>query len=205
MSDYELLYFIYQHDDEALEMLLEKYHMRVYYIVKAVFTRNGYHPTFNDELDEFIHLGNTEVQEAIYRYRDDGKCSFQSFVYACLTLRIKKEVRQKRSHTNQMMDQAFRLDECVKEKENLYFVDLVENHYREFEGDKILDPFNLIDILEYLKKELKPDEYQIAEFMFKGYRQAETSIILKITNKRVSYVCKKIRKLIRKQLSKENL
>lgn len=200
MNDYDLLYLIYQHDDEALEILLKKHEKNIYFAVKNAISLAHYQFSFSDEFKEFIHIANMEVQEAIFRYKDDGKCSFQSYALTCISLRLKKEIRQRRSNTNNLMTYAVRLDECVKEGEGMYFIDMIENTHREFEGNKILDPLNKKELLEYLKTKLKPYEYQIADMTMRGYSQSEISIKLNMTPKRVNYVCKKMRKLLSNQI-----
>ena len=57
MSDYELLYYIYQKDEEALAMLLEKYQKNIQCATRKIFEQNSYVCSTSDEYDEMMHLG----------------------------------------------------------------------------------------------------------------------------------------------------
>ena len=94
------------------------------------------------------------------------------------------------------MSKAFRLDDKVKEEEGLYYVDAIPNVNQDFEGETITKWYHEKNLFTYLRSELRDDEFIIARLKLEGYNQSEISRILSINNKRVSYVCKKMRKLL---------
>lgn len=196
MNDFELLYYIYQKDEEALQMLMKKHEKEIYFTVKRVMEKCSYDCETSDEMDEMIHLGDLEFFRAIYKYCDDGRCSFGVFAQKCVEMEIRKYIRHRRGIINYQMSKAFRLDQKVKEEEGMYYVDSLANDHCEFEGETILKWYHEKNLLGFLSSELKESEFIIAKMKLEGYNQTEISRILLVNNKRVSYVCKKMRKLL---------
>lgn len=196
MSDYELLYYIYQKDEEALSMLIEKHKKNIKFLTRKIIEQNGYECSTSDEFNEMIHLGILELYQAIYSYCDDGKCSFQVFAQKCVEMCIRKYIRHRRSMTNCIFSNAISLDSQIKENDGIYYVDSIRSNDYEFQGDLILKWFHKESLLEYLKKHLKESEFIIAKMKIDGYSHMEISQELIIQVKRVYYVCDKIKKLL---------
>ncbi len=196
MNDYELLYYIYQNDDEALQLLMEKYEKTIYFTVKKTVEKYAYVCEISDELDEMRQLSMLEFYHAIYRYCDDGRCSFSVFAQKCMEMCIRKYIRSRRSQANSSMSKALRLDSKVKEEEGIYYVDTFPNINHEFEGDALMKWYHEKNLLAYLRSELRDDEFMIVRMKLEGYNQREIGQIMAVNNKRVSYVCKKMQKLL---------
>ena len=196
MNDFELLYYIYQKDEEALQLLMKKHEKEIYFTVKRVMEKCNYICETSDEVEEMMHLGNLEFYQAIYKYCDDGRCSFGVFAQKCVEMEVRKYIRHRRGVINYQISKAFRLDERVKEEEGMYYVDSVPNSHHEFEGKTILKWYHEKNLLGFLRNELSENEFMIAKMKLEGYNQCEISRILLINNKRVSYVCKKMKKLL---------
>ena len=119
MNDYELLYYIYQKDEEALKMLIEKHKNNIYFITKKVIEQNSYICSTSDEFNEIIHLATLELYQAIFNYRDDGTCSFQVFSQKCIEMCVRKYIRHRRSLSNYQFANAISLDNQVKECDDI--------------------------------------------------------------------------------------
>lgn len=196
MNDYELLYYIYQKDEEALEMLMEKHQKDIFFIVKRTIEKYNYHCSTSDEFNEMIHIGTLELYRAIYNYCDDGRCSFRVYAQKCIEMGIRKYLRHRRGIVNYLMSNALSLDEEIREGEGIYYVDSVQNQNKEFEGDMILKWYHEKNLLQFLKNQLKDSEFIIVKLKLEGYSQVEISQMLMISHKRVCYVCGKMRKLL---------
>lgn len=196
MNDYELLYYIYQKDEEALSMLIEKYKKNVQFVTRKVMEQNNYVCSTSDEFNEMVHLGLIELNQAIYNYCDDGRCSFQVFSQKCIEMCIRKYIRHRRSLANYQFANALSLDNQIKDTEGVYHIESIRSNYSEFEGDLILKWYHQDSIYDFLRKHLKVSEFIIAEMKIEGYTHMEISQILMIQPKRVYYVYDKIKKLL---------
>lgn len=196
MNDYELLYYIYQKDEEALVMLIEKHKKNIQYTARKIIEQNGYICSSSDEFEEMLHLGMLELYHAIYNYCDDGRCTFQVFASKCIEMCMRKYIRHRRSHANNRFTTAVSLDSQLKENDGIYYVDSIRSTNVEFQGELILEWYHEKNLLEFLKKHLKENEYLIAKMKIEGYTHLEISQELKIQPKRVYYVCDKIKKLL---------
>lgn len=196
MNDYELLYYIYQKDEEALQMLIKKYKKNIQCTTRKIIEQNGYVCSTSDEFDEMLHLGMLELHQAIYNYCDDGRCTFQVFALKCVEMCIRKYIRHRRSCANSRFSNAISLDSRIKENDGLYYVDSIRSTNIEFQGESILEWYHKNNLLGFLKKHLKENEYIIAKMKIEGYTHMEISQELLIQPKRVYYVCDKIKKLL---------
>lgn len=196
MSDYELLYYIYQKDEEALSMLINKHKKNIQFTTRKIIEQSGYVCSTSDEFNEMVHLGTLELYQAIYSYCDDGRCSFQVYAQKCIEMGIRKYIRHRRSHSNYQFSNAVSLDSQLKENDGIYYVDSIRSKKYEYQGELILKWYHEKNVLEFLKKELKEKEFIIAKMKIEGYTQVEISQELMIHPKRVYYVCNKIKKLL---------
>ncbi len=196
MNDYELLYYIYQQDEEALEMLMERYRRSVYFISKAILDRTDYKLERSDEMDDIIQLGYLELYQSIYAYRDDLNCSFAIYSQKCIEMGVRKYIRGKRGRQNYEDARALRLDEKVMDEGAVYRIDRMSNTRHEFEGHKILNWYHEETLLKYLQDVLKESEFQIIKLKIEGYTQKEIALLLCVNTKRVHYVMKKTRKVL---------
>lgn len=196
MNDYELLYYIYQNDEEALELLMKKYARSMICMIRKVISGLNYVCESSDEFKEMLHLLNLELYQAAFSYRDDGKCSFGVYVNKCFEIGIKKYIRHCRSKECYQLTTALRLDEKVKEDGNIYVVDAIPNKNYEYDGQKICKWYYEGNILDYLSIHLKDIELKVAKKMIEGYTQAEISYELRISYKQVHYIRNKIKNLL---------
>lgn len=197
MTDYELLYYIYQNDEEALRLLLKKHKNGMDCLIRRLLKRYGYEFESSDEFTELQNMAEMETYLAAFNYRDDGTCSFTVYVEKCVEMGLRKHMRQRRCYANKMMTHALRLDEKVRESEGIYHADLLENKNTDFEGHTILKWYHEKNVLEYLANHLKESEFVIVRMKLEGYSQKEIAARLMITVKQVYYVCAKVKKLLR--------
>lgn len=196
MNDYELLYYIYLKDEEALAMLIEKHKKNIQCTMRKIVEQNGYVCASDDEFDEMLHLGVLELYQAIYNYCDDGRCTFQVFATKCIEMCIRKYIRHRRSGANNRFATAISLDSQIKENEGIYYVDSIRSTNIEFQGEMVLEWYHEKNLLEFLEKHLKEKDYLIVKMIIEGYTRVEISQELVIQPKRVYYVCDKIKKLL---------
>lgn len=196
MNDYELLYYIYQNDEEALEILMKKYARNMICTIRKVMSGLNYVCETSDEFKEMIHLLNLELYQAVFSYRDDGKCSFGVYVNKCFEIGIKKYIRHRRSKECYQLSSAVRLDDKIKEEGNIYKVDALPSRNNEYDGQKICKWYYEANIIDYLSIHLKDIELKVAKKMIEGYTQMEISYDLKISYKQVHYIRNKIKNLL---------
>lgn len=196
MSDYELLYYIFQNDEEALDMLINKHEKNIFFCVKKTLEKYNYSCTTSDEFGEILHLGKLEFYQSIYRYCDDGRCSFLVFSQKCIEMAVRKYIRHRRGLTTYHFSNALSLDKQIKENEGIYYVDMVQDRRHDYEGDAITKWYHKENLMQFLEDHLKENEYEIVKLKLEGYSQIEISEMLLISRKRVYYVCNKMRKLL---------
>lgn len=196
MNDYELLYYVFQKDEEALEMLIRKYEKNLYFTVRKVMNQSGYSCETSDELNEIMQTCRLELYQAIYNYRDTGTCSFYVYALKCVEMGVRKHIRHKRCGFNYMFANALRLDAKVKEDGDTYMVDVLQNQRKDFEGASITKWHHEENIYNYLKDHLKKKEFIVAESIMKGYTLDEIRLEMGMTYKQIYYIRCKIRNLL---------
>lgn len=196
MDDYELVELIHQRNDEAFELLLKKYHYVILKAIGRVKARANYTCSSSDEDDEILQKCHLAMLDAVYNFRDDGGASFSHYAFTCVESAIRSHIRQQRTMKSQTTNLALSLDTVVKDSDEIYIVDTLENNHPEFEGIFCLR-FNQYDWIEtHLRNELTEEELKILKYRLMGYTYREISLVFDCKLKHVAYICDKIKKLL---------
>ncbi len=169
-NDYELVYMIGEHDEDALQILLEKYD----YIIKtwAYYYYNKF-SKYNISVDDLIQEGKIGLYIASKKYTESKDVKFYTFALVCIKRIMMNYVT---SHTR------------VK---NLVYVNQepLENHENELFYD--LNPLDMLESFEFQKKiiEFKNNlnflDANIFELRYNLFSYKDIATLLDINKKKV--------------------
>ena len=201
MRENELINLILQGNEEAALELIKKHEKNIYFCVKHTIENCGYICTYSDEFDELMQIGRMELYNAIFKFKDTGENTFQTFALKCIEQRIKQEIRHLRSNANQLYNNALRLDERVKEEEGILYGDTVKNNHPEYEPEYIMDLRNPKMIEHLLSDCFSADEYVVIMLRIEGYTYGEIAKMVGLGLKQVEYRIKKFEKFLNGRLT----
>lgn len=187
-NDYELLYMIYQMDEDSLKILMDKYSQMASVMLRYYFSTNGnmrYH-------DEVLHICVNKLYQAIYQYRQDRNCSFATFIRHVVIHAALNFYRDLRAHKEQFHMLSLDYYVCEEAKS---LAPVIINQDPTLEGISILDIENCKATLKDLFRYMRKWEREVVLLRIQGYQYQEISEILKIDARQVEYVLSKLRNI----------
>lgn len=200
-NDYELLYLIEENNDQAQDILYQKYlpilrrlTLRYYRDLKE------YGVTYDDLFQETylaflqtIKLFNEKEDTLFYTYLGINVCSKLSN-YARIT------TSQKNLFYTNMLSLDFRLSP----DDNNTLVDCIEDSEQET-PEMLLEYHDTLQLLQKFNLELKPLQSQIFELLCGGFNNRDIASLLDISVKEVSNTIYRIRKRLKFYLASSQL
>lgn len=191
MNDYKLLYLMSNCcDDDAKEVLIEKYKLLLYKHINKIFT--NYVPQ-GVERDDMFQEGQIALFNSLFNYDDNMSVPFFSFASLCIERSMIAYLRKFSSMASIQFYNSVSLDSFVSEDVSLYYSDVLADKsepsalvlYSEAMGELYL--YNTV-INDFEKKVLV---LQVSGFTYK-----ESSLILKCSVKKIDNTIQKVKRLL---------
>lgn len=185
INDYEQLYLISEKDDDANELVYEKYKPIIYNIAYKNL-KNVNH--FGVEVDELVQEGYVGLSKAINAYKDNLNASFYTFAIVCISRQIKSYCKRFYAKKQLALNNKISIDD---EEKNIEIQDSIfKNSNPEF----YLDNSNYNDLCIKFKHILTPCASSVFELRSNGFTIKEISNLLGISTSMVEKAVCEIRK-----------
>ena len=142
---YELVYMIHQQDDYASMQFFSSYRLLVNKLVSDTINSYPYISFFKEDIQQESYV---TLMETVFNYRDDQNANFKTFIYVCVTRKIKSMIRHYLCQKNVSNLNAVSLDDTVCESGGVYAIELTENQNKlnepkyTFEFNEAIHRFN---------------------------------------------------------------
>lgn len=192
LNDYELIYLIKEKNEEARNILLEKYQPIIKSMANSYYKKNI---SKGIELDDFLQEGYYSFFKAIDTFKEDKNVLFYTYVVKCLERAMSSFNSKINSKRYDILNKAFSYE--VKE-------DVSQQPYINVISDD-KEPLSEImeeefyNTLNNFKLDLKAEYSVIFELKYNGFTTKEISILLDITPTRIYHCLNKIRQAIKKK------
>ena len=191
-NDHELIMLISENNDDARNIIYEKYHYIIDIIFKKYYKRALALSVEPSDLFQDALLGFTD---AINRYKEEDQASFATFATMCVDRRIKTTLRNAQTIKNKIASDTVSLE--YEYEDFLTLKDMIKD-------DTLLDPLDEISDKEYLEelndkilKELSDNEKQVYQLMIESYNYQEIAKILDKEPKQVDNTIQRIKNKIK--------
>lgn len=193
INDYELIYLVVQGDDTALNELINKYKGMMYKILHA------YRELLKDKFDanELYQITLISLYHAVLSYNENMECTFMTYFKLIADRDILAYIRVLNRDRSRANLNSISLDQVVKETDNVYLVDMVENNQRDFDPEDLLNRKELETLILKELASFTPQEQQVFWLWYSGYRYDEIAIISHYDEKKISYLLSKIKKKLK--------
>ena len=200
-NDYELLYLIEENNDQAQDILYQKYLPILRRLtLKYYRSLKEFGVTYDDLFQEAyltflqtIKLFNEKEDTLFYTYLGINVCSKLSN-YARIT------TSQKNLFYTNMLSLDFRLSP----DDNNTLADCIEDYEQE-DPEMLLEYNDTLQLLQKFNLELKPLQSQIFELLCGGFNNRDIATLLDINVKEVSNAIYRIRKRLKLYLASSQL
>jgi RNA polymerase sigma factor (sigma-70 family) len=187
LADNELLYLIQEKNEEAGDLLFERY-KHIIDISVNKYLRSAY--ALNVDIEELKQEAMLGYVDAIHSYNDNMNMKLSSFISLCVERRLQNIIRKNNTGKIKMLKEAYSLDNEIGE--DLTLADVV--------GDNRNNPEVIKEEKESVKKlrekidsALSNSEKEVLELILNDYSSEEIASILGVDIKRVYNATARIR------------
>lgn len=181
LNDYEIVYRIRENDDDAVEIMLEKYEPIIMSFARKYYSQLKYHGV---ELSDVVQEGRIAVIKAINSYDPDGQTKFYTYVSICIDRHLITYCRNITAAKNLPLNYSV-TDDC------LYVIGDISNEpstflMRQYEEELFIKGKNILDFRDS----------NILELRYNGFSYKEISRLLDLPFSTVDSRLCKIRKTL---------
>ena len=180
LNDNELIYMCYENNEEAENIIINKYKNCIVSILK------GYLKEYNIigvEVADLYQEGLIGLMHAIKSFNKEKDVTFYTYANTCIRSSIISAMRQTFRMKNRILNNSFSLDKLIEDSNHSYY---------EIFKDESYDPNRVLlkeeensEIINAIKSRLSRSELVIFELKLKGLNNTEISELL---NKSKKYV-----------------
>lgn len=198
INDYELMYMVSENNDDAFQILFDKYVpllqkiARYYY---RLFQRHGI------EYEDLYQEAYIAFEKAVRYYQQDSQVLLYTYVNISVHSKLQNYIRSFTTKKNFIYVNSLSLDDfVVMDDTSISLMDCIEDISAEKPED-ILDCNILIQRLRYFCWELSFFQSQIFELKWNGFNNGEISLLLDVPVKDINNYIYRIRSRLKKYLS----
>ena len=194
-NDHELIMLISENNDDARNIIYEKYH----YIIDIIFKK--YYKValaLSIEPSDLFQDALLGFTDAINRYNEEDTASFATFATMCVDRRIKTSIRNAKTNKNKAMQDTVSLE--YEYDDYLTLKDLIKD-------DSSIDPLETIskeedfkELDNQIKNVLSDTEIQVYQLLKEDYDYHEIAKILNKEPKQIDNTIQRIKKKIKSLL-----
>lgn len=189
-NDYELIYLAQENNEDARNILHQKYRSFINKEVDKIYQKYKFITTDIDDLKLECKI---TLDKAINNYNQDREAKFSSYIRLCVETKLKDIIRMNLTKKRKIESSIISLDEEIKGTKRL---DFLYNSYNPIED-------NYFDISEFIKKTntyLSNNEKEVLILLIKGKTQEEIAILLNSKVKNIRNTIYRIKTKLKKQL-----
>ena len=196
-NDYELLNYVSENNDEANEILYNKYLPLIQTTAKKMYK---YCSNKGLEINDLIQEGMIALNHAIETFDDTKDTTFYTYAKTCIERRIISEVIATRRLKHKILNESVSLDIANEKGEEVNIENLL--------GDNSYNPEQIIidceinkEFIEQIKAMLTDYEEQVFDLKINNFSYKEIAQILERSPKAVDNAIQRIRIKIREYLN----
>lgn len=188
-NDYELLYMIYQMDEESLSILMKKYLREC----DRQMQKKMYWKEYNELVEEMMLDTAVLLYESIYFYRQDKEARFSTYFHRIFEYKLRNYYRKKQTYKSICRRYTDSLDRYVMDDKETC-LERLPNTNMNFEGKHTSKVIEIREVLEAYLKRLDPLSWQIVMMRIEGWPYHDIAMRLNIDRRQAEYVVSKARK-----------
>ncbi len=199
--DSELYMMICEENEDAKEILYEKYKYVINIIIKKYSFVASQVGIDSNELYSEALLGFTD---AINGYKDDKNAAFPTFLSLCVGRRLKKAIVHASSKKNKIINESYSLDK-IYDKTGLPLIELISDEQKADPLISISEKEHYLELVNKIKSGLSQFECQVFELMLNDFNYNEISALLEKTPKQIDNTIQRIKSKAKTILKENNI
>lgn len=196
-NDNELLSYVSENNEEATEILYEKY---MPLVKKTAGKMHLYIKNTGMEVNDLIQEGMLGLSSAIHEYNEEKNASFYTFAKTCIERKIITAATAAKRLKHKPLNDSLPLETTKITDDNLVFLEEIIGDNKENPESMLLDSENFNEIIENAKKELTDFELQVFELRISDFGYKEIAEILEKDIKAIDNALQRIKTKLKKTL-----
>lgn len=193
IGDYEYLYMIRQHNNDAMEIVFGKFKNLLWRRAHDFMAQQ--HPQ-GVTVEDMFQEAAVGFVEAIYAYREDMNVGFAYFINICVESSIRTALRKCRSRSYTQLDNRLSLDMVISEDGALFLSDVIEDKNIRNDPHFMMQYFEGQVIQSQTLATISDTEQYIYTLKEDGFTYHEISILTRKSTKFIDNTLQKIRHLM---------
>jgi RNA polymerase sigma factor (sigma-70 family) len=187
LPDSELLYLASEYNEDAINVLFEKYKYIVDITVNK-YIRTAY--SLNLDYDELYQEAMVGYSNAIRLYNDDKNIQLRTFISVCIERRLQNYIRNNSTNKMKKLKDAYSFDTEIGE--DLVLADVVGDNKNNPEFIKEQDE-SLKELKSIVDTRLSSLEHQVFDLLINDFTSEDIAKILKTSTKNIYNITYRIR------------
>ena len=190
-NDNELLYLVGEENEDAKDILYEKYHYIIALIVKK------YVPFCHKlglEYKDFYQEALLAFADALAKYDEDKNSSLPTFIKRCVERRIRDVLKKGMTQKSKIIKDSLSIDYIYENKSKITWQELIGDDNRNNPLNSIATQERIDNVIKQCLSLLSDSEKDVFELLIYGYAKPEIASILKINISGVNNTLQRIKR-----------
>lgn len=199
INDYELVSYIRDNNEEASEIIYDKYKPLIEKNARRLLKYCNYNGL---ELNDLVQEGMLGLSKAIESFNETKEASFYTYAKTCIERRQLTAIIASQRQKHKLLNESVSFEAYDDDFDNIKTVDamLVDNSYNP--ESVVFDYENSTDLLNKASEILTTLEMQVFELKISGFSYIEISEILDKDKKQIDNAIQRIKYKIKEALNK---
>lgn len=195
LNDYEILSYISENNDEANEIIFEKYKPLIVDRATKLFI---YCKNCGAEINDLIQEGMVGLSDAVKTFSETKEASFYTYALRCINSKIISYIVKTKRLKNKILNDSIFLEINNQDGTNNYGKNLADNSYNPEEI--LISEESKQEILNIIDNYLTDFEKEVINLKINGFRYKEIADMLGKDVKYIDNCIQKIKTKIREKL-----
>ncbi len=190
-NDNELLYLLGEENEDAKDILYEKYHYIIALIVKKYVP---YCHKLGLEYKDFYQEALLGFADALAKYDEAKNTGLPTFITMCVERRIRDVLKKGGTQKSKIIKDSLSIDYIYDDKYKMSLQELIGDDNKNNPLNNITSRENIENVTTQCFNILTPSEGEVFQLLIYGYTKPEVASILKMSLSSVSNTVQRIRR-----------
>ena len=197
-NDNEILSYISENNEEAIEIIYEKYKPLIKKIANNLFKK--YCKNTGLELSDLVQEGMIGLHSAMNHYKENKDTLFYTYAKTCIERRIISTIIAAHRQKHKILNESISFEVNLRDSDLNVDVFLRDDNTNP--ENIVIDKENSFELMNEIEKSLTPYEQQVLQLKLDGFDYKETAGILDKNPKDIDNAIQRIKTKIKKILNK---
>lgn len=191
INDNELLYLLGEENEEAKDILYEKYHYIIALIVKKYVP---YCRKLGIEYKDFYQEALLGFADALAKYDDTKNTGLPTFITLCVERRIRDVLKKLSTQKSKLIKDSLSIDYIYDDKYKTTLQEIIGDDEKNNPLNSIASQERINNVINQCLNLLSDSEKEVFELLIYGYAKTEIASILEINISGVNNAVQRIKR-----------